>query len=66
VINGNKAEALHMRYRMALFFPDLPMMGDGPSFFKLRSSPDEVLQALRKVSGGKVDEPTHAQGWQFN
>ncbi len=55
-----------MRYRMALFFPDLPMMGDGPSFFKLRSSPDEVLQALRKVSGGKVDEPTHAQGWQFN
>lgn len=66
VINGNKAEALHMRYRMALFFPELPMMGDGPSFFKLRSSPDEILQALRATSGGKVDEPNHAQGWQFN
>lgn len=66
VINGSKAEALHMRYRMALFFPDLPMMGEGPSFFKLSASPDAVLQALRKASGGKVDEPTHAQGWQFN
>jgi hypothetical protein len=63
LVSGNKAEALHMRYRMALYFPDLSMMGSGPSFFKLRSSPDAVLQALRKVSGGKVEEPTQAAGW---
>jgi hypothetical protein len=63
LVRGNKAEALHMRYRMALYFPDLPMMGSGPSFFKLNSSPDAVLQALREVSGGRVDEPTHAGGW---
>jgi len=65
LVTGAKAEALHMRYRMALYFPDLPMMGSGPSFFKLSSSPDAVLQALRVASGGKVDEPTTAQGWQF-
>ncbi|MEW6445174.1 MAG: hypothetical protein ACOZAQ_00025 [Pseudomonadota bacterium] len=65
LVNGAKAEALHMRYRMALYFPDLPMVGDGPSFFKLSSSPDAVLQVLRTVSGGKVDEPSSAQGWQM-
>ncbi|MEW6764965.1 MAG: hypothetical protein AB1344_04130 [Pseudomonadota bacterium] len=65
LVTGNKAEALHMRYRMALYFPDLPMVGEGASFFKLSSSPDAVLQALRTASGGKIDEPTSAQGWQF-
>lgn len=63
LVSGNKAEALHMRYRMALYFPDLPMMGSGPSFFKLKSSPDAVLQALRKASGGKVEEATQAADW---
>lgn len=63
LVNGSKVEALHLRYRMALFFPDLPMLGSGPSFFKLSSAPDAVLQALRKVSGGKVEEPTQAAGW---
>ncbi|MEF3194176.1 MAG: hypothetical protein K6346_08180 [Halothiobacillaceae bacterium] len=63
LVSGNKAEALHMRFRMALYFPDLPMMGSGPSFFKLQSSPDAVLQALRKASGGKVEEPTDAAVW---
>lgn len=63
LVDGNKAEALHMRYRMALYFPDLPMMGSGASFFKLKSSPDAVLQVLRKVSGGKVEEPSPAAGW---
>ncbi|MGC8854978.1 MAG: hypothetical protein ACP5OY_08730 [Halothiobacillaceae bacterium] len=63
LVSGHKAEALHMRYRMALYFPDLSMMGSGPSFFKLKSSPDAVLQALRKASGGKVEEPTQAAVW---
>lgn len=63
LVSGNKAEALHMRYRMALYFPDLSMMGEGASFFKLRSSPDAVLQALRKASGGKVEEATSPAGW---
>ena len=63
LVSGNKAEALHMRYRMALYFPDLPMMGSGPSFFKLRSSPDAILQALRIASGGKVEAPVQAGDW---
>lgn len=63
LVSGNKAEALHMRYRMALYFPDLSMMGSGPSFFKLRSSPDAILQALRSTSGGKVEEPVQAGAW---
>jgi len=66
LVHGNKAEALHMRYRMALFFPDLPMLGEGPSFYKLRASPDAILQALRAASGGKVIDPVPAQGWQFD
>lgn len=46
LINGRQVEALHMRYRMALHFPDLRMMGGDASFMALRRSPDAVMQAL--------------------
>ncbi len=49
LVNNNKVEALHMRYRAAVYFPQLPMLGDGPSFFKLQASPDAIGEVLTGV-----------------
>jgi hypothetical protein len=54
VLKDRNAEALNLRFRMALFFPDLPMMGSGGSFFSLRSAPDAIKHVLRKALGGTV------------
>lgn len=54
VLKDRNAEALNLRFRMALFFPDLPMMGSGGSFFSLRGAPDAIKQVLRKALGGTV------------
>ncbi len=45
LVTGNKVEALHMKFRMALHFPDLSMMGKN-SFMKLMASPKKIEQAL--------------------
>jgi hypothetical protein len=45
LVNGNEVEALHMRFRMALHFPDLPMAG-AHGFTKLISSPGAIEDAL--------------------
>ncbi len=52
LVNGNQIEALHMRFRMAVNFPDLRMMGKH-SFMKLMKSPGAIQRALMKVAGGK-------------
>jgi hypothetical protein len=47
LVDGNEVEALHMRFRMAVHFPDLNMMG-AHGFTKLMSSPaatEEVMEA---------------------
>ncbi|WP_407276437.1 hypothetical protein [Halothiobacillus sp. DCM-1] len=54
LLKDKEAEALNLRFRMALFFPDLPMMGGDASFFKLRNAPDAVKSVLRKALGGTV------------
>lgn len=51
LVDGGKVEALHMRFRMALHFPDLSMIGDN-SFMQLRRSPPAVENALASVAGG--------------
>ncbi len=51
LVRGGEVEALHMRFRMALHFPDLSMMGDN-SFIQLRRSPAAVEQALKHAAGG--------------
>ena len=51
--NGN-VSALHMRYRMALHFPDLSMMGKH-SFMTLMPSPDAIGKALKEVAEGVGD-----------
>lgn len=56
LLDGNVAETLNLRFRMALFFPDLPMMGGDASFFKLRSAPDAINDLLIAVVDGKIEK----------
>jgi hypothetical protein len=51
MVDGNKVVALHMRFRMAVQYPDLKMMGDN-SFMKLMKSPNAIQKALKQVAGG--------------
>ena len=48
LVNGTDVEALHMRFRMAVHFPDLPMMGKH-GFTKLMSSPGATEKALENL-----------------
>lgn len=48
LVTGKRVEALHMRFRMAVHFPDLSMMG-GNSFMKLKSSPGVIEDALEDL-----------------
>ena len=48
LVDGNRVEALHMRFRMALHFPDLSMMGKH-GFTKLMSAPGATEDALRHM-----------------
>ncbi len=48
LVNNNQVEALHMKYRMALYFPDLPMTGKH-GFTKLMSSPGEIDDAFENL-----------------
>lgn len=51
LVQDGRVEALHMRFRMALHFPDLRMMGEN-SFVQLRRSPAAVERMLTRVAGG--------------
>lgn len=55
LVNGAKVEALHMRFRMAVHFPDLKMMGKH-SFMNLMRSPDAIHKALTLAVGGRWEE----------
>jgi len=48
LVNGKDVEALHMRFRMAVHFPDLNMMG-AHGFTKLMSSPGATEDALENL-----------------
>lgn len=48
LVNDNNIEALHMRFRMAVHFPDLSMMG-AHGFTKLMSSPGATEDALEAL-----------------
>lgn len=55
LVNGGEVEALHARFRIAMNFPDLSMMGSN-SFMNIMPSPDAIKEALTKASGGTVDD----------
>lgn len=51
MVDGNKVVALHMRFRMALHYPDLKMMGSN-SFMNIMPSPNAIQKALTAAAGG--------------
>jgi len=51
LVDGNEVIALHMRFRMALHFPDLKMMGSN-SFMNIMPSPKALSRAMEAVAGG--------------
>ena len=52
MVNGNDVIALNMRFRMAVWHPDLTMI----TFGKLMSSPGAIGDLLTKVAGGQTEE----------
>ncbi len=50
LVSGGEVRALHMRFRMAVYHPDLTM----GTFGKLISSPGAIEELLRKVAGGET------------
>ena len=52
LVSGRKVYALYARFRIAINFPDLKMMGDN-SFFKIMCAPDEIEDALILAAGSK-------------
>lgn len=51
MVDGNNVVALHMRFRMAVHYPDLKMMGSN-SFMNIMPSPSAIQKALTAVAGG--------------
>jgi hypothetical protein len=53
LVSGNKVYAQYARYRIAISFPDLSMMG-GNSFMKIMKSPEAIRKVLTQASGEKI------------
>ncbi len=51
LVIGNKVVALNMRFRMALHYPDLKMMGNN-SFMNIMPSPNAIKKSLSEAAGG--------------
>lgn len=58
LVKGKDVEALHARFRIAINFPDLSMMGDN-SFMNIMPTPDAIRDVLKEVAGGKTKD----DGW---
>jgi hypothetical protein len=50
LVSNNKVYALYARFRIAINFPDLKMIGSN-SFFKIMCAPDAIENALRQAAG---------------
>jgi hypothetical protein len=52
LVTGDQVVALHAKFRIAMNFPDLSMMGSN-SFMNIRCAPDAIEDALKRVAGTK-------------
>jgi hypothetical protein len=52
LVAGGEVRALHAKFRIAVNFPDLPMMGAN-SFMNIRCAPDAIEDALKRMAGTK-------------
>jgi len=55
LVQGKEIEALHARFRIAINFTDLAMMGDN-SFMNIMSTPNAIQELLTKIAGGEVED----------
>ena len=55
LVKGSEVEALHARFRIAMNFPDLSMMGAN-SFMNIMPSPDAIRESLTRVAGGELED----------
>jgi len=55
LVTGEEVEALHGRFRIAINFPDLSMMGAN-SFMNIMASPDAIKASLTQAAGGEVED----------
>ena len=55
LVKGSEVEALHARFRIAMNFPDLSMMGAN-SFMNIMPSPDAIQDSLTRVAGGEMED----------
>jgi hypothetical protein len=55
LVRWRDIEALHMRFRMAVHFPQMKMMGSN-SFMTLMPSPDAIHKALARTVGGEYSD----------
>ena len=53
LVSGDQAYALYARFRIAINFPDLSMMGSN-SFMNIMDSPAAIEKALIQAAGGKL------------
>lgn len=53
LVSGKDVYSLYARFRIAISFPDLSMMGAN-SFMNIMESPEAIKKALTKVAGGTV------------
>ncbi len=53
VVSGKTVYALYARFRIAVNFPDLSMLGSN-SFFTIMDSPEAIRKALVVAAGGKL------------
>ncbi len=53
LVSANKVYALYARFRIAISFPDLSMMGSN-SFMNIMKSPEAIRKALTQAAGGKI------------
>jgi hypothetical protein len=52
VVSKGEVFALHARFRIAVNFPDLSMMGAN-SFMRIKCAPDAIEKSLKEVAGAK-------------
>ena len=52
LVSGKNVIALHAKFRIALSFPDLSMVGDN-SFFSIMCAPGEIEEALGSIVNGE-------------
>ena len=56
LVYGNRVQALYARFRIAISWPNLPMMASetGATFFSIMCAPHSIENALTLVAGGEL------------